>query len=87
MSGRSTGWFKTLDQYYYRPRWELYDRRDDPHETRNRASDPALGPVLEALQGGLEKWQWGTGDPWVCGPDRVLEDKLEPRCRSLHNDL
>nr|KAG5693012.1 hypothetical protein BaRGS_005636 [Batillaria attramentaria] len=23
--GQSTGWFKTLDQYYYRDQWELYD--------------------------------------------------------------
>lgn len=87
VAGRPTAWFKTLDQYYYRPRWELFDRRSDPRETQNLASDPAHGPQLEALRLGLEKWQWETGDPWVCGPDRVLEDRLEPQCRPLHNGL
>ncbi|KAH9628181.1 hypothetical protein HF086_006812 [Spodoptera exigua] len=28
-------WYKTLEQYYYRPQWELYDIRADPAETRN----------------------------------------------------
>lgn len=84
---RPTNWFKTLQQYYYRERWELYDTRTDPLETRNLASDPSFGAVLESLKQSLQKWQWGTGDPWVCGPDYVLEDKLEPRCRPLYNGL
>lgn len=25
--GRPTHWFKSLEQYYYRERWELYDTR------------------------------------------------------------
>ncbi|CAN9509907.1 unnamed protein product [Ophioblennius macclurei] len=82
-----TYWFKSLQQYYYRERWELYDTRTDPLETKNLASDPSLGGVLESLRQSLQKWQWQTGDPWVCGPDFVLEDKLEPRCQPLYNGL
>ncbi|XP_042290726.1 N-sulphoglucosamine sulphohydrolase [Thunnus thynnus] len=82
-----THWFKSLQQYYYRERWELYDTRTDPLETRNLASDPSLSAVLESLRQSLQKWQWETGDPWVCGPDYVLEDKLEPHCRPLYNGL
>ncbi|XP_029950991.1 N-sulfoglucosamine sulfohydrolase [Salarias fasciatus] len=82
-----THWFKSLQQYYYRERWELYDTRTDPLETKNLASDPAFGAVLESLRQSLQKWQWETGDPWVCGPDYVLEDKLEPRCQPLYNGL
>eukprot|EP00066_Takifugu_rubripes_P006939 XP_003972080.1 PREDICTED: N-sulphoglucosamine sulphohydrolase [Takifugu rubripes] len=82
-----THWFKSLEQYYYRERWELYDSRTDPLETVNLASDPSYSTVLENLRQSLQKWQWETGDPWVCGPDYVLEDKLEPRCRPLYNGL
>lgn len=86
-SGRPTAWFKTLQEYYYRNRWELYDTRADPAETHNLASDPAHAPVLENLRTQLLKWQWVTSDPWVCGPDAVLEAKLTPQCRPLHNGL
>ncbi|XP_068178611.1 N-sulphoglucosamine sulphohydrolase [Antennarius striatus] len=82
-----THWFKSLDQYYNRERWELFDSRVDPLETRNLASDPAYRIVLESLRQSLQKWQGETGDPWVCGPDYVLESKLEPHCRPLYNGL
>ncbi|XP_059904356.1 N-sulphoglucosamine sulphohydrolase [Gadus macrocephalus] len=85
--GRPTHWFKTLGRYYYRDRWELYDTRADPQETHNLAPDPAHRDLLAGLRADLLKWQWKTGDPWVCGPDYVLEDKLEPHCRPLYNDL
>uniref|UniRef100_A0A3Q3J4J6 Sulfatase N-terminal domain-containing protein n=1 Tax=Monopterus albus TaxID=43700 RepID=A0A3Q3J4J6_MONAL len=79
--------YRILEQYYYRERWELYNTRTDPLETRNLVSDPAYSDVLENLRQSLQKWQWDTGDPWVCGPDYVLEDKLEPHCRPLYNGL
>lgn len=82
-----THWFKSLEQYYYRARWELYDTRTDPLETKNLVSDLSYRAVLESLRQDLQKWQWRTGDPWVCGPDYVLEDKLEPHCRPLYNGL
>lgn len=63
------------------------DHRADPLESKNLASDPAYSSVLESLRQSLMKWQWETGDPWVCGPDYVLEDKLEPHCRPLYNGL
>ncbi|XP_038570059.1 N-sulphoglucosamine sulphohydrolase-like isoform X1 [Micropterus salmoides] len=82
-----THWFKSLQQYYYRERWELFDSRADPLETRNLVADPSYSAVLENLRQSLQKWQWETGDPWVCGPDYVLEDKLQPHCRPLYNGL
>ncbi|KAF7658660.1 hypothetical protein LDENG_00009700 [Lucifuga dentata] len=82
-----THWLKSLQQYYYRERWELFHTRTDPWETRNLVSDPSYSAVLESLRQSLQKWQWETGDPWVCGPDYVLEDKLEPHCRPLYNGL
>uniref|UniRef100_A0A9J8A2P4 N-sulfoglucosamine sulfohydrolase (sulfamidase) n=1 Tax=Cyprinus carpio carpio TaxID=630221 RepID=A0A9J8A2P4_CYPCA len=86
-SGQPTGWFKTLNEYYYRERWELFDIQSDPTERRNLAGDPAYAPVLESLRDQLLKWQWQTEDPWVCEPDAVLETKLKPQCRLLYNGL
>ncbi|KAK7126644.1 hypothetical protein R3I94_017977 [Phoxinus phoxinus] len=86
-SGRPTGWFKTLKEYYYRERWELFHIQSDPTERQNLAGDPAYAPVLESLREQLLKWQWRTEDPWVCEPDAVLETKLEPQCRPLDNGL
>ena len=48
-AGQPTGWYKDLHQYYYRERWELYDRNQDPHETHNLAADPRYAQVLELL--------------------------------------
>ncbi|XP_076152056.1 N-sulfoglucosamine sulfohydrolase [Alosa pseudoharengus] len=86
-AGQPTGWFKTLKDYYYRERWELYDTQSDPTETNNLASDPNHLNVLETLKAQLLKWQWVTSDPWVCSPDAVLEAKMEPQCRTLCNGL
>ncbi|XP_025783436.1 N-sulphoglucosamine sulphohydrolase [Puma concolor] len=86
-AGQPTGWYKDLRHYYYRDRWELYDRSQDPHETRNLAADPRYAQVLDLLQTQLAKWQWETHDPWVCAPDGVLEERLSPQCRPLHNEL
>uniref|UniRef100_A0A671RSH7 N-sulphoglucosamine sulphohydrolase-like n=1 Tax=Sinocyclocheilus anshuiensis TaxID=1608454 RepID=A0A671RSH7_9TELE len=86
-SGQPTGWFKTLKEYYYRERWELFDIQSDPTERWNLAGDPAYTPVLKSLGDQLLKWQWQTDDPWVCEPDAVLETKLEPQCRPLYNGL
>ncbi|XP_072414892.1 N-sulphoglucosamine sulphohydrolase [Chiloscyllium punctatum] len=90
-SGLPTHWEKSLREYYYRERWELFDTQQDPLETRNLASDPSYTDLLETMKGHLRKWQWVTSDPWVCAPDGVLEDqgpyKLHPECRPLYNDL
>ncbi|XP_075034029.1 N-sulfoglucosamine sulfohydrolase [Mixophyes fleayi] len=87
VSGEPTYWFKSLQGYYYRDRWELYDRSKDPTELRSVAGDPRYQDVLFVMQKLLRKWQWDTSDPWVCAPDGVLEEKLEPKCRPLHNEL
>ncbi|XP_073444190.1 N-sulphoglucosamine sulphohydrolase isoform X1 [Dendrobates tinctorius] len=86
-SGQPTNWFKTLHNYYYRDRWELYDRSKDLNEVKNIAGDPDYYNVLQTMQEMLRKWQWETSDPWVCAPDGVLEEKLDPQCRPLHNEL
>ncbi|XP_069511297.1 N-sulphoglucosamine sulphohydrolase [Ambystoma mexicanum] len=86
-AGQPTHWFKTLHEYYYRDRWELFDQSKDPLETKNLASDPHHSELLKMLKVRLLAWQWDTFDPWVCAPDGVFEEKLGPQCRPLHNEL
>ncbi|XP_041072479.1 N-sulphoglucosamine sulphohydrolase [Carcharodon carcharias] len=90
-SGHPTHWGKSLQEYYYREHWELFDTQEDPSESHNLASDPRYADVLEKMKGQLKKWQWLTYDPWVCAPDGVLEDQgpyqLDPECRPLYNKL
>ena len=45
-----------------RPPEELYDTRQDPHELRNLAADPAHRPVLERLRAECDRWRREAGD-------------------------
>lgn len=89
--GKPTKWFRTLDQYYYRDQWELYDLKTDPKELKNLFGKPDYQRVVKELQGKLQVWQNITYDPWICSPGSVLEDKGRyPRsgvCLSMHNGV
>lgn len=45
-----------------KPAEELYDLRNDVHEVRNLAGDPAHRKVLDRMRAELERWQRETGD-------------------------
>ena len=45
-----------------RPKEELYDTIDDPHELTNLAGDPAHAVVLETLRAAFRAWEQKTGD-------------------------
>lgn len=34
-NGKPLNWYKTLDEYYFREEWELYDLAMDPQEKVN----------------------------------------------------
>lgn len=84
-------WYKTLQQYYYREQWELYDLRSDPSEVHNQAANPIYHKIFLLLQAQLKDWQNKTADPWICAPNAVLEFqgvyKTKPQCLSLDNSL
>ncbi len=53
---------------------ELYDRRDDPHETTNLVADPDHAEVLRSLRDDLLRWMVDTSD--VIRP--VRDPRFEP---------
>lgn len=88
-SGSPLPWNSTLQEYYFRKEWELFDRKADPHEFLNVAYKPLYQPVLASLQSQLTGWQNVTGDPWLCSPHAVLENsghyKQDIQCMELDN--
>lgn len=55
---------KTVESYLHRPKFELYDLKNDPWETTNLADSPAHAARLKQLQTQLHEWQKGSKDPW-----------------------
>ncbi|UCC22091.1 MAG: sulfatase [Planctomycetota bacterium] len=56
---------RTVDAYIHRPKFELYDLQNDPHEINNLADDPDYIETLEKLKRKLARFQERTKDPWV----------------------
>ena len=56
---------RTVEAYLHRPKFELYDLENDPHEVINFADDPKHKKVLEELKADLKAFQKRTNDPWL----------------------
>lgn len=56
---------KTVGEYIHRPQFELYDIKNDPHESTNLASNPKYTDVLVRYQEKLKSLQKKLRDPWV----------------------
>jgi N-sulfoglucosamine sulfohydrolase len=56
---------RTVEAYLHRPKFELYDLENDPHEVENLADDPKHQKVLAELQAKLKAFQKRTKDPWI----------------------
>jgi N-sulfoglucosamine sulfohydrolase len=56
---------KTVGEYINRPRFELYDIRNDPHETTNLAEATDHDSVLRTYQMKLKDFQTTMHDPWI----------------------
>lgn len=80
-------WYKTLDSYYNRDEWELYDLKRDAVELTNLAEKSSMKEIRANLEARLREWQTLTNDPWRCAPHAVLQDKGEykndPQCLTL----
>ena len=84
-SGQPTHWFSTLQKYYYREQFELFDLQNDPHELHNLHNQTQYAPVMRDLIKLLKKWQEVTNDPWICDPYGVLTH--DGKCHRLDNGV
>jgi N-sulfoglucosamine sulfohydrolase len=64
-AGRQYYGKRTVEAYLHRPKFELYDLENDPHEVNNLAEDPKHRKVLEELKAKLKAFQKRTKDPWL----------------------
>ena len=80
-----THWFSTLDKYYYRTPFELYDILKDPQELKNLANDTQYAPVMTQLLGSLRSWQKETNDPFRCAPYAILG--YDGKCKFVDNSV
>lgn len=56
---------RTIEAYLHRPRFELYDLENDPHEVKNLADDPQHKATLDRMKTKLKAFQKQTKDPWI----------------------
>jgi N-sulfoglucosamine sulfohydrolase len=56
---------RTVEAFVQRPRFELFDLENDPHELHNLALRPESAELLRTLQSKLRAWQEHTADPWL----------------------
>lgn len=56
---------KTVGQYIHRPKFELYDIQNDPHESTNLADSPGSAAILKEYQEKLKQFQREMDDPWI----------------------
>jgi arylsulfatase A-like enzyme len=67
-------WKSYFDRAYgKRPREELYDLRQDPHQIRNVAQDPAYADIRSKLEARLLEELRRTGDPRLIDDGRFFE--------------
>ena len=55
---------RKMADYVFRPRYELYDLQNDPHELTNLAESPEHRATFDLLAKELKEFQRRTKDPW-----------------------
>ena len=63
--GLKTFGVRSMDAYLHRPRFELYDLREDPNELRNLAEAPEHAELVQSFCDKLKRFQEKTRDPWL----------------------
>jgi N-sulfoglucosamine sulfohydrolase len=56
---------RTIQNYLHRPRFELYDLEQDPHEINNLAENSEYTSLVEDFCQKLQAFQRDTNDPWL----------------------
>ncbi|WP_299671424.1 sulfatase [uncultured Polaribacter sp.] len=61
---------KKINNFLFRPQFELYDLKKDPNELNNLASEKEFETVFISLKSKLKEFQINTNDPW-----KIIWDK------------
>lgn len=64
-----------VKRYHARPKEELYDVRNDPHEQQNLAEDPGHAERLAVFREELARWMESQGDKRTVFNEPRLLDK------------
>ena len=56
---------RSIEAYLQRPRFELYDLKQDPDELANLAEEPEYAPLVDRFCMKLRVFQQETNDPWL----------------------
>jgi N-sulfoglucosamine sulfohydrolase len=56
---------RTIQNYLHRPRFELYDLKQDPHEINNLSENSEYSSLVEDFCRKLQAFQRDTNDPWL----------------------
>ncbi|TXG39077.1 sulfatase family protein [Seonamhaeicola maritimus] len=56
---------RTVQDYMFRPEFELFDLSKDPNESNNLAKNEDFSDVLESLKSKMKAFQLKTKDPWL----------------------
>ena len=56
---------QTVGSYIQRPKFELFDLENDPHEGQNLAEDPQYLATLDLMIAKLKAFQQTSNDPWI----------------------
>ena len=56
---------RDVDAYLHRPKFELYDLENDPHEINNIAGKSEYTSLVDDFCSKLKSFQQDTNDPWI----------------------
>lgn len=62
----------------YKPKEELYDTHNDPHELNNLSADLAYAHVLDTMRNLLDDWLERTNDQWRLEPESKMVKAFWP---------
>lgn len=91
---RETGELNEFQAQWFRsskPREELFDVKNDPHELHNIAEDPVHAATLAELRDEMDRWMLEIDDKSLMGESQYIESvwpgKIQPNTAQVQFDL
>ncbi len=70
---------RTIEEFLFRPEFELFDLEVDPNEFNNLSDKKEYKEILDSMIEELQEWQLSTSDPWyiLWSGDATMQGKGE----------